>query len=394
MARWPPPRPEILIVGAGFGGIAAAIELRRHGFDDVTILERGARARRHVVLQHLPGRGVRRPEPPLLVLLRPAARLVAAVLAAGARSSHYLREVARDHGVDRPVVGRHARSPRARGTTPRARWTVDDRRRRARSRPTRSCSRPGQLHQPALPARCPARETLRRPQLPLGRSGTTTTTCAASAWRSIGTGASAVQFVPEIGRAGRAPDGLPAHGQLVPAAHATGPTRAASGRAVRRVPGVQALPAPVHVRVLRGADADDPPPADARARARRCARRCSCAGSCSDRRAAAQGLAGLHVRLQARAVQLALPAGAAAAERRARDRRRSRGIDAGGRRDRRRARARGRLRHLRHGLPHDRLHVPDGGHRRRRARRCATTWARRRRTPTSGSPSPASPRCS
>jgi cation diffusion facilitator CzcD-associated flavoprotein CzcO len=30
----------VLIVGAGFGGIAAAIELRRHGIEDVTILER------------------------------------------------------------------------------------------------------------------------------------------------------------------------------------------------------------------------------------------------------------------------------------------------------------------------------------------------------------------
>jgi cation diffusion facilitator CzcD-associated flavoprotein CzcO len=30
---------RIVIVGAGFGGIAAAIELRRHGFDDITILE-------------------------------------------------------------------------------------------------------------------------------------------------------------------------------------------------------------------------------------------------------------------------------------------------------------------------------------------------------------------
>ncbi|HEY1569243.1 MAG TPA: NAD(P)/FAD-dependent oxidoreductase, partial [Solirubrobacteraceae bacterium] len=34
-----PTSPQILIVGAGFGGVAAAIELRRHGFDDVTILE-------------------------------------------------------------------------------------------------------------------------------------------------------------------------------------------------------------------------------------------------------------------------------------------------------------------------------------------------------------------
>src|ERR1700682_2110870 len=33
--------PKVAIVGAGFGGVAAAIELRRHGFTDVTILERG-----------------------------------------------------------------------------------------------------------------------------------------------------------------------------------------------------------------------------------------------------------------------------------------------------------------------------------------------------------------
>jgi cation diffusion facilitator CzcD-associated flavoprotein CzcO len=34
--------PRIVIVGAGFGGISAAIELRRHGFEDITILESGA----------------------------------------------------------------------------------------------------------------------------------------------------------------------------------------------------------------------------------------------------------------------------------------------------------------------------------------------------------------
>jgi cation diffusion facilitator CzcD-associated flavoprotein CzcO len=31
---------KVVIVGAGFGGIAAAVELRRHGFEDITILER------------------------------------------------------------------------------------------------------------------------------------------------------------------------------------------------------------------------------------------------------------------------------------------------------------------------------------------------------------------
>src|SRR5438067_1327145 len=32
---------KVVIIGAGFGGIAAAIELRRHGFEDVEIVERG-----------------------------------------------------------------------------------------------------------------------------------------------------------------------------------------------------------------------------------------------------------------------------------------------------------------------------------------------------------------
>src|SRR6516225_10181660 len=31
---------RVVIVGAGIGGLAAAIELRRHGFTDVTLLER------------------------------------------------------------------------------------------------------------------------------------------------------------------------------------------------------------------------------------------------------------------------------------------------------------------------------------------------------------------
>ncbi len=34
-----PMDPSVIVVGAGFGGIGAAIELREHGFDDVTVLD-------------------------------------------------------------------------------------------------------------------------------------------------------------------------------------------------------------------------------------------------------------------------------------------------------------------------------------------------------------------
>ena len=60
---------QIVIVGAGFGGIAAAIELRRHGFDDVTILEGASDLGGTWFYNTLPRGGVRRPQPPLLVLL-------------------------------------------------------------------------------------------------------------------------------------------------------------------------------------------------------------------------------------------------------------------------------------------------------------------------------------
>ena len=33
--------PRVAVIGAGFGGLAAAIELKRAGLDDITIFERG-----------------------------------------------------------------------------------------------------------------------------------------------------------------------------------------------------------------------------------------------------------------------------------------------------------------------------------------------------------------
>ena len=73
----------MIIVGAGFGGIAAAIELRSHGIDSVRILEKAPDLGGTWYYNSYPGCGLRRAQPPVLVLLRAAPRLVAAVLAAG-----------------------------------------------------------------------------------------------------------------------------------------------------------------------------------------------------------------------------------------------------------------------------------------------------------------------
>ncbi len=67
--------------------------------------------------------------------------------------------------------------------------------------------------------------------------------------------------------------------------------------------------------------------------------------------------------------------------------------DAGRDRDRRRGRARSRLHDLRHRLSHHRVHVPDGGQRRRRPSRCARRGPRGR-TPTWACASPVSRPCS
>ena len=45
---------SIAVVGAGFGGVGAVTMLRRAGYDDVTVFERG-KGRRCVESQHLPG---------------------------------------------------------------------------------------------------------------------------------------------------------------------------------------------------------------------------------------------------------------------------------------------------------------------------------------------------
>ena len=200
----------------------------------------GARPRRHLVLQQLPRRRLRRAQPPVLVLLRPAPRLVAAVLAAARRSTTTCTRSRATHGVDRLVQTDTDRRPRCAWDEERCRWSVADRRRRDATRPTSLILATGQLHQPAMPgaSRAPRRSPATASTRP---NGITTIRSPASASAVVGTGASAVQFVPEIAARWPSLTRLPAHRQLVPAAHATAATRAPSRRPIKRVPGLQAF---------------------------------------------------------------------------------------------------------------------------------------------------------
>ncbi len=116
----------------------------------------------------------------------------------------------------------------------------------------------------------------------------------------------------------RSPARVPADRQLVPAAREPAiPSVDAVGDRTR--PRSAGIPPPVHLRVRRVAHVDDPPPAYVRAR--RPAEVDAVHAQAGPRSGvAAQDLAGLHLRLQAGPVQLDVPAGARAPERRARDR--------------------------------------------------------------------------
>ena len=62
--------PTVVVIGAGFGGIAAGVKLKRAGIRHVHDLRVVARDRRHVVGQHLSGRRGRRRLAPLLLLVQ------------------------------------------------------------------------------------------------------------------------------------------------------------------------------------------------------------------------------------------------------------------------------------------------------------------------------------
>jgi cation diffusion facilitator CzcD-associated flavoprotein CzcO len=184
---------KVVIVGAGFGGVAAAIELRRHGFTDVTLLERAPELGGTWFANTYPG--VACDVPSHLYSFSFATRRDWSRLCSPQDEIlTYLRGVARDHGIDRLIVP-DTDVEACEWDSSECRWAV-------RSGDGRSWNADavviatGQLHQPAFP-------TIDGRELFAGHS------FHSAHWDHdydlrgkrvavIGTGASAVQFVPEI----------------------------------------------------------------------------------------------------------------------------------------------------------------------------------------------------
>jgi cation diffusion facilitator CzcD-associated flavoprotein CzcO len=184
---------RIVVVGAGFGGIAAAIELRRHGFDEIVILERGPELGGTWHYNDYPGCACDVPSQ-LYSYSFAQRRDWSRICSPREEILAYLKEVARDYGVDRLVEPNTVvRSCKFSHST--ARWTVlseDGREWEADAVIVAT----GQLHQPSFP-RVEGQDVFAGHSFHSAR------------WDHgydldgkriavIGTGASAVQFVPEV----------------------------------------------------------------------------------------------------------------------------------------------------------------------------------------------------
>lgn len=186
-------RPSVLIIGAGFGGIGMAIELRRNGFHDVTVLERAADLGGVWRENTYPGAACDVPSPLYSFSFEPKPDWPQRY--SGRRAIHdYLRGVAERNGVlDAIRFGTEVSDAEFDDAT--ARWTVH--------------TADGAAH--TADVLIPAVGQLSRPALP-DIAGLDTFAGAAfhsAQWEHtveltgkrvacIGTGASAIQYIPEI----------------------------------------------------------------------------------------------------------------------------------------------------------------------------------------------------
>jgi cation diffusion facilitator CzcD-associated flavoprotein CzcO len=184
---------EVLVVGAGFGGIAAAIELRRHGFDRVTILERGPDLGGTWLYNSYPGAAC--DVPSHLYSFSYAQRRDWSRLCSPQEEIHeYLREVARSHGVER-LIQTDTPVTACSWDEASCRWTVETDGRGTYEADALVLAT-GQLHQPAVPA-IEGADTFAGHTFHSSRWDHSYP-LAGKRVAVVGTGASAIQFIPEI----------------------------------------------------------------------------------------------------------------------------------------------------------------------------------------------------
>ncbi|HTX31126.1 MAG TPA: NAD(P)/FAD-dependent oxidoreductase [Solirubrobacteraceae bacterium] len=184
---------RVLIVGAGFGGVAAAIELRRHGIDDVTILEKAPDFGGTWFYNSYPGCACDVPSQ-LYSFSFAQRRDWSRLCSPQEEILDYLHGVARSLGIDR-LIKTNTRVTGCRWEDAACRWSVTTEAGDVHEADAIIIAT-GQLHQPSIPA-IPGAERFAGHSFHSARwdhdYDLTDKRVAV-----VGTGASAVQFVPEV----------------------------------------------------------------------------------------------------------------------------------------------------------------------------------------------------
>lgn len=195
MVDAPSPGPRVIVVGAGIGGIAMTIELRKHGFDRITLLEGAPEPGGTWFHNSYPGAACDVPSP--LYSFSYAQRTDWTHMCSPQPAIlRYLQEVADAHGVT-PLIRHNSQVSRCDWDAAAKTWAVRTADGAAHVGEVLIIAT-GQLHQPVIP------------NLP-GQADFGGHSFHSARWDHtydlrgkrvavVGTGASAVQFVPEIAR--------------------------------------------------------------------------------------------------------------------------------------------------------------------------------------------------
>ena len=198
---------HVAIAGSGFGGLGLAIRMLQAGMRRLPRLRARRRRRRRLARQHLSRLRLRRAVAPLLLLVRAQPRLEPRLLARRrdprlpprcAERFGVLPHIRFGHEIARRRLGRRAPASGSLETS-RGRFTADV-----------FVGAVGALSEPSTAPACPA-STASPAGSSTPRAGTTATLSTARRVAVIGTGASAIQFVPQIQPRVGAAAPLPAH---------------------------------------------------------------------------------------------------------------------------------------------------------------------------------------
>ena len=224
------------IVGAGFGGIAAAANLRRQGQDDITILERGDSIGGVWRANTYPGLACDVPS-----------HLYSLSFAPNPRWTQRFSQRRGDPGLPRRTSPAASTWSGTCGSTPTCmraafdetagRWRLEI----ANGEQVEAevlITACGQLTRPAIPE-MPGLGEFEGRGVPLGALARRRRCSTGRRVAVIGTGASAIQFVPAIAPHVCAHDGLPAHARLGRCRSPTSPTPIGHRRLYERAPWLQ-----------------------------------------------------------------------------------------------------------------------------------------------------------